>query len=135
MVNKVILIGNLGQDPEGRETQSGFAVANLRLATNERRKDKSGEWCDHTEWHSVVCFGKTAENVVRYCRTGKQLFIEGRIQTRKWEDKEGNSRYSTEIVADSVRFLGGAGKDSGVTPGNGRPDAPSAAPNIDDIPF
>ena len=135
MVNKVILIGNLGQDPEGRETASGTAVTNLRIATNERRKDQSGEWHDHTEWHSVVCFGKTAENVARFCRRGKQLFIEGRIQTRKWQDKEGNDRYSTEVVADRVRFRGGAGQDAEHSQSNGRPPAPSAASNIDDIPF
>ena len=107
MINKVILIGNLGQDPEMRDTQSGSKVANLRIATTERRKDRDGNWGDHTEWHSVVAFGRTAENVGQYCRKGKQLYIEGRLQTRKWEDRDGNARYSTEVVADNIRFLGG----------------------------
>lgn len=106
-VNKVILIGNLGQDPEVRSTAGGTQVASLRIATSERRKDKSGEWADHTEWHSVVAFGRTAENIGRYCKKGKQIFVEGRLQTRKWQDKEGNDRWSTEVVADNVRFLGG----------------------------
>lgn len=106
-VNKVILIGNLGQDPEVRSTAGGTQVASLRIATSERRKDKGGEWADHTEWHSVVAFGRTAENIGRYCKKGKQIFVEGRLQTRKWQDKEGNDRWSTEVVADNVRFLGG----------------------------
>lgn len=106
-VNKAILVGNLGADPEIRATGSGTPVADLRIATSDRRKNREGEWTDHTEWHRVVVFGKQAENVGRYCRKGKQLFIEGRIQTRKWQDKEGRDRYNTEIVADTVRFLGG----------------------------
>lgn len=112
-VNKAILIGNLGADPEMRTTNSGTQVANLRLATTDRRKDRDGNWTDHTEWHSVTVFGKTAENVARFCRKGKQLFIEGRIQTRKWQDRDGKDRYSTEIVADNIRFLGGKSDDSG----------------------
>jgi single-strand DNA-binding protein len=117
-VNKAILVGNLGQDPEMRTTASGTSVATLRLATTERRKDREGQWNDHTEWHSVVVFGRQAENVSRFCRKGKQLFIEGRIQTRKWQDREGKDRWSTEIVADNIRFLGSreGGQASG---GNG----------------
>jgi single-strand DNA-binding protein len=111
-VNKAILVGNLGQDPEIRSTGSGMPVATLRIATSDRRKSRDGEWVDHTEWHSVTVFGKQAENIGRYCRKGKQLFIEGRIQTRKWQDKEGRDRYSTEIVADNVRFLGGRSDSS-----------------------
>ena len=80
------------------------------MATSDRRKDREGNWTDHTEWHTVVVFGRQAENVGRYCRKGKQLFIEGRIQTRKWQDKEGRDRYNTEIVADNIRFLGGRGE-------------------------
>ncbi len=113
MVNKVILIGNLGADPELRTTGSGMAVVTLRLATTDKRKGQDGAWTDHTEWHSVVVFGRTAETVNQYCRKGKQLFIEGRIQTRKWQDKEGHDRYTTEIVADNVRFLGGGGGAGG----------------------
>ena len=112
-VNKAILIGNLGQDPEMRTTGSGTTVANLRLATTDRRKDRDGNWTDHTEWHSVVVFGRTAENVARFCKKGKQLFIEGRIQTRKWQDKDGRDRWSTEIVADNVRFLSSRGDGGG----------------------
>ena len=113
MVNKVILIGNLGADPELRTTGGGTAVVTLRLATADRKKAADGTWTDHTEWHSVVVFGRTAEQVNQYCRKGKQLFIEGRIQTRKWQDKEGHDRYTTEIVADNVRFLGGGGGAGG----------------------
>jgi single-strand DNA-binding protein len=109
-VNKAILVGNLGQDPEIRSTGSGTPVATLRIATSDRRKDRDGNWTDHTEWHTVVVFGRQAENVGRFCRKGKQLFIEGRIQTRKWQDKEGRDRYNTEIVANDVRFLGGRGE-------------------------
>ena len=117
-VNKAILIGNLGQDPEMRTTSSGLAIANLRLATSDRRKDRDGNWQDHTEWHTVTVFGKTAENVAKFCRKGKQLYVEGRIQTRKWEDKDGRDRWSTEIVADNVKFLGG--RDEGNSGGQSR---------------
>ena len=111
-VNKVILVGNLGADPEIRQTNSGNSVGNLRIATTERQKDRDGNWNDHTEWHSVVCFGRTAENVGRFLRKGRQVYIEGRLQTRKWTDKEGNTRYSTEVVARDVRFLSG-GREGG----------------------
>ena len=123
-VNKVILIGNLGQDPELRNTKSGTAVINLRIATNERRRNAEGQWDNHTEWHSVVAFGKTAENINRFMKKGRQLYIEGRLQTRKWQDKEGNERYSTEVVADNVRFLSNRGGDgdegSGGSYGSGK---------------
>ena len=119
VINKVILIGNLGQDPEVRTTQSGSNVAKLRVATAERRKDREGNWNDHTEWHSVVCFGRTAENVGQYCKKGKQLYIEGRLQTQKWQDRDGNNRYTTEVVADMVRFLGGRGEGAGQNFGGG----------------
>ena len=122
MVNKVILIGNLGQDPEVRTTGGGMPVATLRLATAERRKGADGNWADHTEWHTVVAFGKTAENVQRFCKKGKQLFIEGKLSTRKWQDKNGQDRWTTEVVADNVRFLGGGregGGEFGGEPGGG----------------
>ena len=112
-VNKAILVGNLGQDPEIRSTGSGTPVATLRIATSDRRKDRDGNWTDHTEWHTVVVFGRQAENVGRFCKKGKQLFIEGRIQTRKWQDRDGRDRYNTEIVANDVRFLGGRGESAG----------------------
>jgi single-strand DNA-binding protein len=108
-VNKVILVGNLGADPELRTTGGGTPVANLRVATSDRRKDRDGNWSDFTEWHRIVVFGKQAENVNKYCRKGKQLYIEGRIQTNKWQDRDGRDRYTTEIIADTVRFLGGRG--------------------------
>lgn len=104
-VNKVILIGNLGADPESRSTNSGGTVASLRIATSERKKDADGEWVEHTEWHRVVCFGRTAENVVQYKRKGDPLYIEGRLRTNKWQDKDGVDRYTTEVVADNVVYL------------------------------
>lgn len=121
-VNRATLVGRLGADPETRTTNGGSMIANLRLATTDRRKDRDGNWTDHTEWHSVVCFGRTAENVAKFCRKGKQLYIEGRIQTRKWEDKTGATRYSTEIVAERVHFLGskGDGGSSGSSGGSSR---------------
>ncbi len=110
-VNKVILLGNLGKDPEMRYTPQNMAIANLTIATGERKKDPSGNWVDHTEWHRVVVFGKTAENVNQYLKKGRQVYIEGRLRTRKWQDKEGKDRYTTEIVADTVQFVGGGRGD------------------------
>ena len=107
-VNKAILVGNLGQDPETKDTSGGTVVCNFSIATSSRGK-VDGEWANVTEWHNVVCFGKTAENVARFCRKGKQVYVEGKIQTRKWEDKTGNMRSKTEIVAHEVRFLGSKG--------------------------
>lgn len=115
-VNKVILVGNLGKDPEVRYLQTGNAVCNLRLATTERRKDGENGWKDHTEWHEVVTWGKTAENVGQYCAKGKQLYIEGRLQTRQYKDKDGNERYKTEVVAENVQFLGGKGEGGARAP-------------------
>jgi single-strand DNA-binding protein len=112
-VNKVILVGRLGADPETRTTQGGMVIANLRLATDDRQKDKDGNWTNVTEWHRVAVFGKQAENVARYCKKGKQLYVEGRIKTRKYQDRDGNDKYATEIVADTVRFLGGGGREEG----------------------
>ena len=141
-VNKAVLIGNLGKDPEIRQANSGTSIANMRIATTDRRKDRDGQWQDVTEWHSVIAFGKTADNIGRFCKKGKQLYIEGRIQTRKWTDKDGRDRYSTEIVADVVRFLGGRGdSEGGSAPsrgggGGGRQSAPSGGGYDDmDVPF
>ena len=106
-LNKAMIIGNLGVDPEVRYTQSGTAVCNLRIATHERWTSKDGEPGERTEWHNVVVFGKTAENCGNYLSKGRAVYIEGRLQTRKWEDKDGNDRYTTEIVANTVQFLGG----------------------------
>jgi len=106
-VNKVILIGNLGADPEVRSTGTGQMVATLRIATNERWTDKSGQKQERTEWHRVVIWGRQAELCKEYLSKGRQVYVEGRLQTREWTDKEGNKRYTTEIVAQTVRFLGG----------------------------
>jgi single-strand DNA-binding protein len=119
MVNKVILIGNLGQDPELRSTSGGQSVASLRVATTDKYKDKEGNLQERTEWHSVVVWGRDAENVHKYCKKGKQLYIEGRLQTRKWQDKDGKDRYSTEVVAEAVRFLGGGAGGGGGEEGGG----------------
>jgi single-strand DNA-binding protein len=107
-VNKVILLGNLGKDPELRFTPQQMAIARFSIATNERKKDQSGNWSDHTEWHNVVVFGKSAENCSKFLKKGRQAYIEGRIRTNKWQDKEGKDRYTTEILADTVQFIGGA---------------------------
>jgi single-strand DNA-binding protein len=111
-VNKVILIGNLGADPETRYLPSGDAVANIRMATTDVWKDKTGEKQEHTEWHRVAFFGKLAEIAGEYLKKGSPVYIEGRIRTRKWQDKEGQDRYSTEIVADRMQLLGGRGGGS-----------------------
>jgi single-strand DNA-binding protein len=116
-INKVILIGNLGNDPEVKYTASGSAVANVSIATSENWKDKAtGENQERTEWHRVVFFGKLAEIVGEYLKKGSQVFVEGRLQTRKWQDKEGQDRYTTEIVANEMQMLGGRG-------GGGSPDS------------
>jgi single-strand DNA-binding protein len=113
-VNKVILVGNLGKDPETRYMPSGSAVTNLRIATTEAWKDKqSGEQQERTEWHAVAMFGRLAEIAAEYLRKGSQVYIEGRLRTRKWQDKEGKDRYTTEIVADDMQMLGGKGGGAG----------------------
>jgi single-strand DNA-binding protein len=108
-VNRVILIGNLGADPETRYLPSGDAVTNIRIATTDTWKDKSGEKQEHTEWHRVAFFGKLAEIAGEYLKKGSPVYVEGRIRTRKWQDKEGQERYSTEIVADRMQLLGARG--------------------------
>jgi single-strand DNA-binding protein len=152
-VNKVILIGNLGADPELKYTPSNRPVCNLSLATNEVFKDKSGQRQERTEWHRVTVWGESAENCSKYLAKGRSVYIEGRLQTRSWDDKEGKKRYSTEVVADRVVFLGsgGGGGEAGARRGGGRSwggeesqAAPGAAaevdssgppPSDDDIPF
>ncbi len=108
-LNKAMIIGNLGVDPELRYTQSGTPVANLRIATNEVWNDKSGQKQERTEWHRIVVFGRQAETCEKYLKKGRQVYVEGRIQTREWTDKEGQKRYTTEIVANTVQFLSGGG--------------------------
>lgn len=112
-VNKVILVGNLGANPEVRYTQSGQTVANLRIATTERWTDKSGQKQEATEWHRVVVWGRQAEIVSQYLTKGRQVYVEGRIRTRQWQDQSGQKRYSTEIVAQNVQMLGGRSEQRG----------------------
>ena len=113
-VNKVILIGHLGADPETKSMPSGTSVANLRVATSESYKDKqTNEWQERTEWHNVALFGRLAEVAGEYLRKGSQVYIEGRLRTRKWQDKQGNDRYSTEIIAGEMQMLGGRGGGGG----------------------
>lgn len=112
-VNKVILIGNLGRDPELRYTQGGSAVAQLSVATTRTYTNRNNERVDETEWHRVVVWGKQAEFCNQYLTKGRQVYVEGRLQTRSWDDKDGNKRYSTEVVADTVQFLGGRGEGGG----------------------
>jgi len=123
-VNKVILIGNLGADPETRYLPSGDAVTNIRIATTENWKDKSGEKQEHTEWHRISFFGRQAEIAGEYLKKGSPVYIEGRIRTRKWQDKEGQDRYSTEIVADRMQLLGSRGGEGGGG-GGGMREAPA----------
>ena len=115
-VNKVILVGRLGQAPEVRYTPSGAAVGNFSIATNENWMDKTGQKQERTEWHKVVVWGKTAENCSQFLAKGRQVYVEGRLQTRQWQDKDGQTKYTTEVVATTVQFLGGnqtAGAGSG----------------------
>ena len=117
-VNKVILLGNLGADPETRSLPSGMTVANIRIATSESWKDKqSGEMKEQTEWHSIAMFGRLGEIAAEYLRKGSQVYIEGRLRTRKWQDKQGNDRYTTEIIANEMQMVGsrqgGGSRDTG----------------------
>ena len=120
-VNKVILLGNLGRDPELRFTQGGQPVANFSIATTERFSSRDGDRQERTEWHNIVTWGRTAENCAQYLSKGSSCYVEGRLQTREWEDKEGNKRRTTEVVAQTVQFLstrrsGGAGAGMSDTP-------------------
>ncbi len=112
MVNKVILIGNLGRDPELRYTQSGTAVATLNMATSRRRKDQDGNYIDETEWHRVIAWAKTAEFCGNYLSKGHKIYVEGRLQTRKWTDQNGQDRYTTEVVAENLQSLTPKGSGS-----------------------
>ena len=126
-VNKVILIGNLGADPEVRFTPGGQAVANFRIATSDSWTDKNGQKQERTEWHRIVVWGKLAELCGEYLKKGRQCYIEGRLQTREWTDKENRKNYTTEVVANSVTFLGGRDAGEGMSGGGGggrRPSSP-----------
>jgi single-strand DNA-binding protein len=137
MVNKVILIGRLGADPEVRYTPDGTMVTNLRLATNEYRKDKSGERVDRTEWHRIVTFGRLAEICQNYLSKGKLTYIEGRLQTRSWEDKDGMKRSTTEIIASNMQMLDSKGQGKGQESWGDQPAPYSASEQMpdDDVPF
>jgi single-strand DNA-binding protein len=127
-VNKVILIGNLGKDPEVRYSPNGQAVANVTLATSESWKDKnSGEKVEKTEWHRIVFWGRLAEIAGEYLKKGSQIYIEGRLQTRKWQDKDGHDKYTTEIVANEMQMLGSR-QGQGVPPSDFNQDEPAGAP-------
>ena len=141
-INKVILIGNLGADPELRYTSGGTPVADLRLATSRKFKGRDGGMQEDTQWHRVVVWSKQAENCKEYLSKGSQVYIEGRLQTRQWEDRDGNKRYTTEVVAETVQFLGGRGGGGGGGYGEPPPpddeDAPAGGGSglgDDDIPF
>jgi single-strand DNA-binding protein len=138
-VNKVMLIGNLGADPEVRYATSGTAISSFRLATSRKYNDKSGQSVTETEWHRIVAFGRTAEVCGEYLHKGSQVYIEGRLQTREWEDKDGNRRWTTEIVAERMQMLGSKGERAAATPTP--PDEPNPfdrSPDDirnDDVPF
>ncbi len=153
-VNKVFLLGRLGKDPEMRSTQGGMTIASFTLATSDRAKDPQGNWQDKTEWHNLVAFQRTAEIVRDYCKKGSQIFVEGKIQTRSWEDKEsGQKKYRTEVLVNDLSLLDSKGSGGGVEGGSGYSKSstasygsgsasPAAAPDYadqgitdDDIPF
>lgn len=141
-LNKVMLIGNLGRDAELKYTPSGAALLNFRIATTEKFKDRNDEWKEVTEWHTVVLWGKRAEGVSEYMTKGKQVYVEGRLTTRSWEDKDGNKKYSTEVRADDVKLLGRAEGGGGQSRGGGssrqqqsRDDDAQQPITDDDIPF
>jgi single-strand DNA-binding protein len=138
-LNKVMLIGNLGKDPEVRFTASGQAVASFSLATSEKFKGKSGEWEERTEWHNITLWGKLAEISGEYLTKGKTIYVEGRLQTRKWQDKSGNDRYTTEIVGDKMQMLSAKGERSSSTSassqGSGSMQSEEPPFQDDDIPF
>jgi single-strand DNA-binding protein len=118
-VNKVILTGHVGRDPELKYNQEGKAIANYSLATDESYKDKNGQKVEKTEWHRIVAFGRTAEVIGEYVTKGKKLLVEGKLQTRSWDDDKGNKRYMTEIVQDRMEFLGGGNGSNGSNQGSG----------------
>lgn len=134
-VNKVILVGNLGKDPEVRHMDSGRAVANFSLATSETYKNKDGERVTHTEWHNCVVWSPLAEIVEKYTKKGSQIYLEGKLATRSWEDKEGNKRYTTEIVGREITLLGKS-ETKGSNPALANvPEVKEMTATVDDLPF
>ena len=140
-LNKVMLIGRLGQDPETKTTGSGVCICNFSLATSEKYTDKSGVKQEKTEWHKVVTFGRTAELAAQYLRKGREVYVEGKVQTEEWQDKEGNKRYTTKINASTLQFLGSKGDSGGAyDPGAAERSAPPVGSfdqsfDDSDIPF
>ncbi len=138
-VNKVILLGNLGRDPEIRTLESGVKLARIAVATNEYFKGKDGETIEKTEWHNVVLWRWRADIAEKFLQKGSQVYIEGRLQTRQWDDKDGNKRYTTEIIADVLNMVGGkpsgSGADSKQSPGKNLTESPDLPPEEDDLPF
>jgi single-strand DNA-binding protein len=132
-VNKVILIGNVGADPESRTMPSGDAITNLRLATTDNWKDKNSEKQERTEWHRISFFGKLAEIAAEYLKKGSQIYVEGRLQTRKWQDKDGQDRYTTEIVADRMQMLGSRGTSSSARSGGNETPPDKTGSDFDDF--
>ena len=131
-VNKVILVGNLGADPETRSMPSGMTVTNIRIATSESWKDKaSGAQQERTEWHNIALFGRLGEIAAEYLRKGSQVYVEGKLRTRKWQDKQGNDRFTTEIIADNMQMLGGRAGGGAVGAAAERAGAASAPPRDD----
>lgn len=135
MVNKVILIGNLGADPEVRYTPSGTKVTSFRIATTEKWTGKDGNKQERTEWHNIVTYAKLADVCGEYLSKGKQVYIEGRLQTRSWEDRDGQKRYMTEIIASDMKMLGGRGPGKGAEPAPAGGGGYSGPAPDDDIPF
>ncbi|MBN1186359.1 MAG: single-stranded DNA-binding protein [Bacteroidales bacterium] len=141
-INKVILVGNVGKDPEVRYLDSGVAVCNFPLATSETYKNKDGEKVTNTEWHNVVLWRSLAEVAEKYVKKGSQLYIEGKIRTRSWDDKDGNKRYITEIIADNMQMLGRRGDDASEStpasdsqPSSSFDDVAADTSGADDLPF
>lgn len=135
-VNKVILVGNLGKDPEVRYLDSGVAVANFSLATTENYKNKQGEKVSQTEWHNIVLWRGLAEVAEKWLKKGSSVYVEGKIRSRKWEDKEGNTRYTTEILADNMTMLGGKSSTAGIpTNTEINPKNESNSDSTNDLPF
>ena len=137
-LNKVMLIGNLGADPELRFTANGAAVANFRIACSRTYTDRDGQRQEVTEWVAIVAWQRLAELCGQYLSKGRPVYVEGRLQTRQWEDREGNNRYTTEVVANDIQFLGGRGGGGGDSGGGDSPDGPSdfgGGPDAGDLPF
>ncbi len=137
MVNKVILVGNLGRDPEVRSTPSGQPVASFSLATNRKWRDRDGNRQEQTEWHNIVCWGRLAEIAGQFLAKGKQIYVEGRLQTRSWEDRQsGEKKYRTEVICENFQMLGARGDFEPAAGGGGFGGGPSSTePEDDDIPF